>query len=58
MFAFDVALEGGDTETDCTSDAAYASCLLMLELNFHSGGSIYSSELAECWISGRLIDVL
>ncbi|KAF2582991.1 hypothetical protein F2Q68_00004653 [Brassica cretica] len=39
-FAFDAALEGGCTETDCTSDAAYASCLFMLELNFHSGSSI------------------
>ncbi|KAF2542610.1 hypothetical protein F2Q68_00031073 [Brassica cretica] len=39
-FAFDAALEGGGTETDCTSDAAYASCLFMLELNFHSGSSI------------------
>ncbi|WZZ47100.1 hypothetical protein YC2023_043359 [Brassica napus] len=43
-FAFDAALEGGGTETDCTSDAAYASCLFMLELNFHSGSSIYSSQ--------------
>ncbi|KAF3504301.1 hypothetical protein F2Q69_00043988 [Brassica cretica] len=39
-FAFDAALEGGGTETDCTSDAAYTSCLFMLELNFHSGSSI------------------
>ncbi|KAF3587380.1 hypothetical protein F2Q69_00027313 [Brassica cretica] len=46
-FAFDAALEGGGTETDCTSDAAYASCLFMLELNSHSGSSIYSSELDE-----------
>ncbi|KAF3559607.1 hypothetical protein F2Q69_00014649 [Brassica cretica] len=42
--AFDAALEGGGTETDFTSDAAYASCLFMLDLNFHSGSSIYSSE--------------
>ncbi|KAF2619150.1 hypothetical protein F2Q68_00038226 [Brassica cretica] len=39
-FAFDAALEGGGTETDCTSDTTYASCLFMLELNFHSGSSI------------------
>ncbi|KAF2568000.1 hypothetical protein F2Q68_00024368 [Brassica cretica] len=38
-FAFDAALEGGGTETDCTSDAAY--------LNFHSESSIYSSETDE-----------
>ncbi|KAF2572236.1 hypothetical protein F2Q70_00005897 [Brassica cretica] len=41
------SLEGGSTETDCTSDAAYASCLFMLELNFHSGSSIYSNETDE-----------
>ncbi|KAF3579515.1 hypothetical protein DY000_02028903 [Brassica cretica] len=46
-FAFDAALEGGGTETDCTSDASYVSCLFMLELDFHSGSSIYSSETDE-----------
>ncbi|KAF3577410.1 hypothetical protein DY000_02034380 [Brassica cretica] len=46
-FAFDTALEDGGTETDCTSNAAYASCLFMLELNFHSGSSIYSNETDE-----------
>ncbi|KAF3527698.1 hypothetical protein DY000_02042404 [Brassica cretica] len=50
-FAFDAALEGGGTETDCTSDAAYASCLFMLELNFHSGSSIYSSQWFACLAS-------
>ncbi|KAG5410912.1 hypothetical protein IGI04_007231, partial [Brassica rapa subsp. trilocularis] len=39
-FAFDADLEGGGRETDCTSDAAYASCLFMLEINFYSGSSI------------------
>ncbi|KAF2599132.1 hypothetical protein F2Q68_00011106 [Brassica cretica] len=43
-FAFDATLVGGDIETDCASDA---SCLFMLELNFHSGSSIYSSETDE-----------
>ncbi|KAF2562291.1 hypothetical protein F2Q70_00017656 [Brassica cretica] len=51
MFAFDAALDGGGTETDCTSDAAYASCLFMLELNFHSGSSIYSSQWFSCLAS-------
>ncbi|KAF3528888.1 hypothetical protein DY000_02038673 [Brassica cretica] len=46
-FAFDAALEDGGIEKDCTSDATYASCLFMLELNFHSGSSIYSSETDE-----------
>ncbi|KAF3509261.1 hypothetical protein F2Q69_00007696 [Brassica cretica] len=46
-FAFDAALEGGGTETDYTSDATYASWLFMLELNFHSGSSIYSNETDE-----------
>ncbi|KAF3541321.1 hypothetical protein F2Q69_00022767 [Brassica cretica] len=46
-FAFDAALVGGGTKTDCTSDAAYASCMFMLELNFHSGSSIYSNETDE-----------
>ncbi|KAF3609568.1 hypothetical protein DY000_02049311 [Brassica cretica] len=50
-FAFDAALEGGGTETDCTSDAAHASCLFMLELNFHSGSSIYSSQWFVCLAS-------
>ncbi|KAF3515006.1 hypothetical protein F2Q69_00006148 [Brassica cretica] len=50
-FAFDATLEGGGTETDCTSDAAYASCLFMLELNFHSGSSIYSSQWFACLAS-------
>ncbi|KAF2591317.1 hypothetical protein F2Q70_00039308 [Brassica cretica] len=44
-FAFDAALEGGGSETDCTSDVAYASCLFMLELNFHSGSSITQVKL-------------
>ncbi|KAF3543176.1 hypothetical protein DY000_02006867 [Brassica cretica] len=47
-FAFDATLEGGGTETDCTSDAAYASCLFMLELNIHSGSFIYSSQWFAC----------
>ncbi|KAF3608949.1 hypothetical protein DY000_02047953 [Brassica cretica] len=46
-YAFDAALEGGGTKTDCSSQAAYASYLSMLELNFHSGSSIYSSETDE-----------
>uniref|UniRef100_A0A0D3C9Y9 Uncharacterized protein n=1 Tax=Brassica oleracea var. oleracea TaxID=109376 RepID=A0A0D3C9Y9_BRAOL len=61
-FASDAALEGGGTETDCTSDALYvyiyirmrrcvASCLFMLELNFHSGSSIYSSQWFACLAS-------
>ncbi|KAF3563458.1 hypothetical protein DY000_02018636 [Brassica cretica] len=50
-FAFDAALEGGGTETDCTSDAAYASCVFMLELNFHSGSSNYSSQWFACLTS-------
>ncbi|KAF3498563.1 hypothetical protein DY000_02055226 [Brassica cretica] len=56
-FAFDAALEGGGTETDCTSDAAYASCLFMLELNFHSGSSITQMRLtsmSDCYRAGAL----
>ncbi|KAG5397485.1 hypothetical protein IGI04_019299, partial [Brassica rapa subsp. trilocularis] len=56
-FAFDAALEGGGTETYCTSDAAYASCLFMLELNFHSGSSITQMRLtsrSDCYWAGAL----
>ncbi|KAF3536712.1 hypothetical protein F2Q69_00022239 [Brassica cretica] len=56
-FAFDAALEGGGTETDCTSDAAYASCLFMLDLNFHSGSSITQMRLtsrSDCYRAGAL----
>ncbi|KAF3541511.1 hypothetical protein F2Q69_00023111 [Brassica cretica] len=51
MFAFDAALEGGGTEIYCTRDAAYASYLFMLELNFHSESSIYSSQSFACLAS-------
>ncbi|KAF2586790.1 hypothetical protein F2Q70_00035855 [Brassica cretica] len=53
-FAFYAALEGRGTETDCTSDAAYASCLFMLELNFHSGSSITQVNMTTSWICGRI----
>ncbi|KAF2558505.1 hypothetical protein F2Q68_00014400 [Brassica cretica] len=54
-FAFDAALEGGGIETYCTSDAAYESCLFMLELNFYSGSSITQMRLArrsDCYRAG------
>ncbi|KAF2548436.1 hypothetical protein F2Q70_00020228 [Brassica cretica] len=53
-FAFDAALEGGGTETDCTSDTAYVYIYPyeeMRELNFHSGSSIYSSQWFACLAS-------
>ncbi|KAF3485430.1 hypothetical protein F2Q69_00055337 [Brassica cretica] len=50
-FAVDAALEDGGTKIDCTSDAAYPSCLFMLELKFHSGSSIYSSQWFACLAS-------
>uniref|UniRef100_A0A0D3CDM6 F-box domain-containing protein n=1 Tax=Brassica oleracea var. oleracea TaxID=109376 RepID=A0A0D3CDM6_BRAOL len=58
-FAFDAALEGGGIETDCTSDAAYESCLFMLELNFYSGVLLLKSVMrlarrSDCYRTGAL----
>ncbi|KAF3585522.1 hypothetical protein F2Q69_00027807 [Brassica cretica] len=55
-FAFDAALEGGGIEKDCTSDAAYESCLFMLELNFYSGVLLKSvmrlARRSDCYRAG------